>query len=190
MAAWIWFVSSTMAQWSRCMILALGARGPGFKSPSVFNNQPKFCQGDKMIWETWINHEITSAATQKLLLNGLTRIRTWVNAATTHLSFPHSSQVWSRAKTFVPRGLTARISGFHKGGPGSNPGVGILFYVELFFVCHLLFVVCCLLFVICCLLLTVCCLSFVICFKLSFIFHIYEKMFAQKIVCPKFCLTK
>ena len=63
MAAWIWFVSSTMAQWSRCMILALGARGPGFKSPSVFNNQPKFCQGDKMIWETWINHEITSAAT-------------------------------------------------------------------------------------------------------------------------------
>ena len=27
----------------------------------------------------------------------------------------------------VPRGLTARISGFHPGGPGSTPGVGILF---------------------------------------------------------------
>ena len=24
----------------------------------------------------------------------------------------------------VPRGLTARISGFHPGGPGSTPGVG------------------------------------------------------------------
>ena len=27
----------------------------------------------------------------------------------------------------LPRGLTARISGFHPGGPGSTPGVGILF---------------------------------------------------------------
>jgi hypothetical protein len=24
----------------------------------------------------------------------------------------------------IPRGLTARISGFHPGGPGSTPGVG------------------------------------------------------------------
>ena len=30
-------------------------------------------------------------------------------------------------KTAFPRGLTARISGFHPGGPGSTPGVGILF---------------------------------------------------------------
>ena len=27
----------------------------------------------------------------------------------------------------VPRGLTARISGFHPGGPGSTPGVGKFF---------------------------------------------------------------
>ena len=27
----------------------------------------------------------------------------------------------------VPRGLTARISGFHPGGPGSTPGVGNIF---------------------------------------------------------------
>ena len=27
----------------------------------------------------------------------------------------------------VPRGLTARISGFHPGGPGSTPGVGRYF---------------------------------------------------------------
>jgi hypothetical protein len=26
----------------------------------------------------------------------------------------------------IPRGLTARISGFHPGGPGSTPGVGNL----------------------------------------------------------------
>ena len=29
--------------------------------------------------------------------------------------------------TLFPRGLTARISGFHPGGPGSTPGVGTLF---------------------------------------------------------------
>ena len=28
------------------------------------------------------------------------------------------------ANNHVPRGLTARISGFHPGGPGSTPGVG------------------------------------------------------------------
>ena len=27
----------------------------------------------------------------------------------------------------IPRGLTARISGFHPGGPGSTPGVGKYF---------------------------------------------------------------
>ena len=37
------------------------------------------------------------------------------------------SPVRSRAKTCVPRGLTARISGFHPGGLGSTPGVGTLF---------------------------------------------------------------
>ena len=30
----------------------------------------------------------------------------------------------------VPRGLTARISGFHPGGPGSTPGVGIHFILQ------------------------------------------------------------
>ena len=29
----------------------------------------------------------------------------------------------------VPRGLTARISGFHPGGPGSTPGVGRIFII-------------------------------------------------------------
>ena len=29
-----------------------------------------------------------------------------------------------RMLTLFPRGLTARISGFHPGGPGSTPGVG------------------------------------------------------------------
>ena len=26
----------------------------------------------------------------------------------------------------IPRGLTARIAGFHPAGPGSTPGVGII----------------------------------------------------------------
>ena len=43
-----------------------------------------------------------------------------------HICLTHRrSPVRSRAKTFnVPRGLTARISGFHPEGPGSTPGVG------------------------------------------------------------------
>ena len=45
-----------------------------------------------------------------------------------HICLTHRrSPVRSRAKTSFPRGLTARISGFHPGGPGSTPGVGILF---------------------------------------------------------------
>ena len=35
-------------------------------------------------------------------------------------------------ESILPRGLTARISGFHPGGPGSTPGVGNL----LFFIFH------------------------------------------------------
>ena len=31
----------------------------------------------------------------------------------------------------IPRGLTARIPGFHPGGPGSTPGVGKLFFPAL-----------------------------------------------------------
>ncbi len=39
------------------------------------------------------------------------------------------SPVRSRAETdLLPRGLTARIPGFHPGGPGSTPGVGISFF--------------------------------------------------------------
>ena len=42
-----------------------------------------------------------------------------------HICLTHRrSPVRSRAKTAIPRGLTARISGFHPGGPGSTPGVG------------------------------------------------------------------
>ena len=42
-----------------------------------------------------------------------------------HICLTHRrSPVRSRAKTAVPRGLTARISGFHPEGPGSTPGVG------------------------------------------------------------------
>ena len=29
---------------------------------------------------------------------------------------------------YIPRGLTARISGFHPEGPGSTPGVGNIFF--------------------------------------------------------------
>ena len=48
-----------------------------------------------------------------------------------HICLTHRrSPVRSRAKTVLPRGLTARISGFHPGGPGSTPGVGILFIVQ------------------------------------------------------------
>ena len=37
------------------------------------------------------------------------------------------SPVRSRTETLsIPRGLTARISGFHPEGPGSTPGVGIV----------------------------------------------------------------
>ena len=44
-----------------------------------------------------------------------------------HICLTHRrSPVRSRAETLIPRGLTARISGFHPGGPGSTPGVGIL----------------------------------------------------------------
>ena len=45
-----------------------------------------------------------------------------------HICLTHRrSPVRSRAKTCFPRGLTARISGFHPGGPGSTPGVGKYF---------------------------------------------------------------
>ena len=35
-------------------------------------------------------------------------------------------------ESILPRGLTARISGFHPGGPGSTPGVGIHFFLSSF----------------------------------------------------------
>ena len=41
--------------------------------------------------------------------------------------FKHLSRI------HIPRGLTARIAGFHPAGPGSTPGVGkIIFYISLF----------------------------------------------------------
>ena len=44
------------------------------------------------------------------------------NVKSSHETFPLS--LW-----LVPRGLTARISGFHPGGPGSTPGVGKNFQI-------------------------------------------------------------
>ena len=35
-------------------------------------------------------------------------------------------------ESILPRGLTARISGFHPGGPGSTPGVGIKSFASQF----------------------------------------------------------
>ena len=32
----------------------------------------------------------------------------------------------------MPRGLMARIAGFHPAGPGSIPGVGVLIFLKLF----------------------------------------------------------
>ena len=34
---------------------------------------------------------------------------------------------------YIPRGLTARISGFHPEGPGSTPGVGSTFLIATYF---------------------------------------------------------
>ena len=34
------------------------------------------------------------------------------------------NDLWNRRHTCIPRGLTARIAGFHPAGPGSTPGVG------------------------------------------------------------------
>ena len=31
--------------------------------------------------------------------------------------------------SIIPRGLTARIAGFHPAGPGSTPGVGIILFI-------------------------------------------------------------
>ena len=33
--------------------------------------------------------------------------------------------------SYIPRGLTARIAGFHPAGPGSTPGVGIKPFLSL-----------------------------------------------------------
>jgi hypothetical protein len=33
----------------------------------------------------------------------------------------------------IPYGLTARIAGFHPAGPGSTPGMGILFELAIYF---------------------------------------------------------
>ena len=49
-----------------------------------------------------------------------------------HICLTHRrSPVRSRAKTCFPRGLTARISGFHPGGPGSTPGVGNFCFLKI-----------------------------------------------------------
>jgi hypothetical protein len=66
-----------------------------------------------------------------------------LNSSPQYISFPwcsgyhicltrRRSPVRSRTETQnIPRGLTARIPGFHPGGPGSTPGVGTIFIFQL-----------------------------------------------------------
>ena len=63
----------------------------------------------------------------KIVLNLVSKFNRFSWCSGYHICLTHRrSPVRSRAKTAVPRGLTARISGFHPGGPGSTPGVGII----------------------------------------------------------------
>ena len=64
-----------MARWSRGMILALGARGPGFKS----RTSPVFLAKKKKM-ATYVDQMSVSGKKKK---GAVTRIRTWVVAATT-----------------------------------------------------------------------------------------------------------
>ena len=73
-----------------------------------------------------LNTQHSLARRVKVVLLGNVKQFSWCSGY--HICLTHRrSPVRSRAKTCFPRGLTARISGFHPGGPGSTPGVGIYF---------------------------------------------------------------
>ena len=64
-------------------------------------------------------------------INNLTRSINYID--TQHLGIVLIAVVLS---TYIPRGLTARIAGFHPAGPGSTPGVGNITFTHFLAQCQ------------------------------------------------------